>query len=133
MERRMDNRLGERVAIQLAIRLTSTRPQLIGIGRLRNLSRSGALIGGCDLQLYSLVHVVLQSSGSPEKSDDVIAAYVTRLDADGAGVEWCEFAPPAVAQLLQASAALAQPPEESPLSSPASELLTSASLVSYST
>ncbi len=133
MERRMDNRLGERVAIQLAIRLTSTRPQMICIGRLKNLSRSGALIAVAHLQLYSLIHVVIQYSGSSNKNDEAIAAYVTRLDDDGAGVEWCEFAPPTVAELLQSSTAPAHRLDGTPLNSPAPELPTSASLVSYST
>jgi hypothetical protein len=130
MERRMENRLGERVAIQLAIRLTSTRPQLISIGRLKNVSRSGALIGGCDLQLYSLIHVILQFPG-PKKSDEAIAAYVTRLGNDGVGVEWCEFAPPAVAELMQTPTPAPDPLGGSQLERAALELPARA-LASYS-
>lgn len=89
----MDNRLGERMELQLTIRLTSTRPQVTSIGRVKNLSRSGALICGCELQLFSLVQINLR--------DATVSGYVTRLDADGAGIEWCEFAPPVVAELLQ--------------------------------
>jgi hypothetical protein len=107
----MDNRLGERVPINLAIRLVSTRPRSIGVGLLRNLSRSGAFIGNCDLQLFSLIHVVLHPhQGATD--EDAVAAYVTRAGEGGIGVEWCEFAPPAVADLLQtalaASAALGE-------------------------
>jgi hypothetical protein len=101
MERRMDNRLGERIPLQLAIRLVSTRPRTIGIGLLKNLSRSGALIVNCDLQLFSLIHVVLESDQGSKRAEEGVAAYVTRVCDDGIGVEWCEFAPPAVAALLQ--------------------------------
>ncbi len=90
--------------MQLAVHLKSTRPPATSIGRPRNLSRSGALVSGCDLQLFSLIHIVLQ--------DETIAAYVTRLGDDGAGVEWCEFAPPAVAELLQTPATTSDPPVE---------------------
>src|ERR1700733_6332932 len=104
MERRMDNRLGERIPINLVIRLVSTRPRSIAVGLLRDLSRSGALIVNCDLQLFSLIHVVLQPhQGSND--EESIAAYVTRTCDGGIGVEWCEFAPPAVADLLRAAAA----------------------------
>jgi len=100
----MDNRLGERVPTNLVIRLVSTRPRSIAVGLLKDLSRSGALIVNCDLQLFSLIHVVLQPhQGSND--EEAIAAYVTRTCDGGIGVEWCEFAPPAVADLLRAAAA----------------------------
>ena len=97
----MDNRLGERVPTQLSIRLLSMRPQVISSGLMKNVSRSGALITGCDLQLYSLIQVVLRSES--------ISAYVTRVDEDGAGIEWCEFAPPAVAELVGNALAVSAP------------------------
>jgi hypothetical protein len=97
----MDNRLGERIPLQLAIRVVSTRPRTTGIGLLKNLSRSGALIVNCELQLFSLIHVVLESDPGSKQAEEPVAAYVTRVCNDGFGVEWCEFAPPAVAALLQ--------------------------------
>jgi hypothetical protein len=106
MERRMDNRLGERVSIQVAIRLISTRPRTISTGQLKNLSRSGALIADCDLQLFSLIQVVLESPEQSNQDAATIAAYVTRVGAEGVGIEWCEFAPPAVAALLQTASGL---------------------------
>jgi hypothetical protein len=99
----MDNRLGERFPIQLAIRLISTRPRTISIGQLKNLSRSGALILNSDVQLFSLIHMVLESH--QQKDEAAVAAYVTRVCDDGIGVEWCEFAPPAVVALLQTAIA----------------------------
>ena len=100
----MDTRLGERVALHLAIRITTTRPQAMSIGRLMNLSRSGALIVGCDLQLFSLIQVDLDPQRTLKPEEGRLAAYVTRVAEAGVGIEWCEFAPPAVAALLRSAA-----------------------------
>ena len=97
----MDTRLGERVALQFAIRITTTRPQVMSIGRLMNLSRSGALIVGCELQLFSLIEVDLDPQRTLKAEEGRLSAYVTRVEEDGVGIEWCEFAPPAVAALLR--------------------------------
>jgi hypothetical protein len=117
MERRMENRLGERVSIQLAVRLVATRPRTIGIGLLKNLSRSGALIVNCDLPLYSLIQVVFKSRPGLNQDDESVAAYVTRVGDDGSGVEWCEFAPPGVAEMLQTVIASSEPLAERPADS----------------
>ncbi len=100
----MDTRLGERVALHLAIRITTTRPQVMSIGRLMNLSRSGALIVGCELQLFSLIQVDLDPQRTLKTEEGRLSAYVTRVEEDGVGIEWCEFAPPAVAELLRSAA-----------------------------
>jgi len=103
MERRMDNRLGERISIKVSIGVLATRPQTISTGYFINLSRSGALISHCDLQPYTFVFVVLKSHQRPQHDAGRIGAYVTRLGDDGVGIEWCEFAPPAVVAVMQAA------------------------------
>jgi hypothetical protein len=126
----MDNRLGERVPINLVIRLVSTRPRSIAVGLLKDLSRSGALIVNCDLQLFSLIHVVLQPhQGSND--EEAIAAYVTRTCDGGIGVEWCEFAPPAVADLLRAAAASSGAFAERQMDSEPTEMSAAALLLEY--
>jgi hypothetical protein len=126
----MDNRLGERVPINLVIRLVSTRPRSITVGLLKNLSRSGAFIVNCDLQLFSLIHVVLQPhQGSND--EESIAAYVTRTCDGGIGVEWCEFAPPAVADLLRAAAASSGAFAERQMDSELPEMSAAALLLEY--
>lgn len=99
----MDTRLGERVALHIAIRITTTRPQRMSIGQLMNLSRSGAFIIGCELQLFSLVQIDLDPQRSLKTEEGKLSAYVTRVEDDGVGIEWCEFAPPVVAALLRAA------------------------------
>jgi hypothetical protein len=131
MERRMDNRLGERVSMHLATRLVSTRPRTIGLGLLKNLSRSGALIVNCDLQLYSLIHVVFRSRPGLSQDDESVSAYVTRIGDDGVGVEWCEYAPPAVAELLQTVIAASGAPAERQVDPSTAELPSAAALLSY--
>jgi hypothetical protein len=96
----MDTRLGERVALHLVINIVASRPRLVSSGRLMNLSRSGAFIAGCDLQLFSLVQVDLDPHRASPPDEPGLSAYVTRVDKDGVGIEWCEFAPPAVTALL---------------------------------
>jgi hypothetical protein len=101
MERSMDHRLGERVLIQRSIRLMSARPRTASIGRLINLSRSGACVVDCELPLSSLVHVDFEPHEWPKQPEATITAYVTRVTEQGVGIEWCEFAPPLVVALLQ--------------------------------
>jgi len=126
----MDNRLGERVQINLVIQLVSRRPRSIAVGLLKNLSRSGALIVNCDLQLFSLIHVVLHPhQGSND--EDAVAAYVTRACEGGIGVEWCEFAPPTVADLLRAAAASSGAFAEPQMDSESSEMPSAALLLEY--
>jgi hypothetical protein len=98
----MEHRWGERFATHIPIRLISVRPRLVSIGRITNLSRSGAFIGDFDFRLLSLIHVVLESPLRPKRDGGIISAYVARVCNDGIGVEWCEFGPPAVIELLRA-------------------------------
>jgi hypothetical protein len=106
----------------------STRPRLASDGQLKNLSRSGAFIATSELQLFSLVHVYFESLGRPKQAEDTIAAYVTRISDEGVGIEWCEFAPPRVSELLQmtmatSDALMARDVEVAPPEIPADVLL----------
>jgi hypothetical protein len=98
---RMEHRWGKRFAVHRSIWITASRPRIASIGRLMNLSLSGAFIADLDLRLFSLIYVVLESPPRPKHDGDVICAHVTRVCSDGIGVEWCEFGPPAVAKLLR--------------------------------
>ena len=97
----MDNRLGERLAVHRSVRLIATRPRTASIGQVVNMSRSGACVVGCELPLFSLVQVEFEPLERSSHAKTTIAAYVTRVSDQGIGIEWCEFAPPLVAQLLQ--------------------------------
>lgn len=97
----MEHRWGERVALDIPVWLTA-RPFSVRAGRLTDLSASGAfIVSGCELRVLSRVQVVIDLARSRHPMA-VVAAYVTRKPKDGIAVEWCEFAPPAILDLLRA-------------------------------
>jgi hypothetical protein len=97
----MEHRWGERLEVDLAVRLGS-RPYAVRTGRLIDVSVSGANIAiGADLRVLSRVQVALVLPGRFAHATPVISAYVTRRHRDGVGVEWFEFAPQAVVELLR--------------------------------
>jgi PilZ domain len=101
----MEHRWGERVGVDIPVRLTA-HPFAVRHGRLMNLSVSGASIkADFDLRPLSRIQVVIELPHRSRCEAPSIAAYVTRTSKDSVGIEWCEFAPPAVSELLQAFAA----------------------------
>ena len=99
----MEHRWGERVGVDIPVRLTA-QPFFVRDARLTNLSLSGAFINaGFDLRVLSRIQVVIELPLLFKHATPIIAAYVTRKFRDGIGVEWCEFAPQAVIQLIRSS------------------------------
>jgi hypothetical protein len=96
----INHRWGERFRVDIPVQLTVQA--LSGIdGRLKNLSLSGALLNACfDLRVHSLIEVNLMAPTSPKTSS--VKAYVTRKRNQDVGIDWCEFAHPAVKELLRA-------------------------------
>ncbi len=98
----MEHRWGQRFAVDIGVRLGS-RPYAVRTGRLTDLSMSGASIKiGMDLRVLTRVQVALVLPSRLSRATSVISAYVARRHRDGAGIEWCEFAPEAVCELLRA-------------------------------
>jgi hypothetical protein len=97
----MEHRWGQRLSVEIPVRV-SAHPFSLRHGRLRNLSVSGAFIElAADLRPLSRIQVALDHSHHARHDAPTVAAYVARKYKDGVGVEWCEFAPPAVALLLR--------------------------------
>ena len=96
----IDHRWGQRFCINIPVQLTVQA--LSGIdARLKNLSLSGALLNSSfDLRVHSLIEVTLSASNWPRPAP--VNAYVTRKRNQDVGIEWCEFAHPAVKDLLRA-------------------------------
>ena len=70
-------------------------------GRLKNLSLSGALvITDHMLPLHAYIEISITPLAAGHSSVQIMAR-VTRNLEGGAGVEWCEFAPIAVTDLLR--------------------------------
>jgi PilZ domain len=97
----MEHRWGERVGVDIPVRLT-VRPFSVKSARLTNLSLSGAFIkGGVDVRVLSRIQVVIEVPARFKHATPIVSAYVTRKFKDGIGVEWCEFAPQAVTDLIR--------------------------------
>jgi len=98
----MDNRWGERIQVDFPVRLTSQR-FAVRKGRLKDLSVSGASIeANFEPRLQSRIEIAVDSPQRPRYKAPVVVGYVTRRHKDRIGVEWCEFAPHAVSELLRA-------------------------------
>lgn len=97
----MEHRWGERVGVDIPVRLT-VRPFSVKSGRLTNLSLSGAFIkGGVEVRVLSRIQVVIEVPSRVKHATPIVSAYVARKFKDGIGVEWCEFAPQAVVDLIR--------------------------------
>jgi hypothetical protein len=106
----MEHRWGQRMAVDIPIRLSL--PLLSAKrGRLTNVSLSGGFIALTrDVRVLSRVQIVLPGPQHRPQEAVSVAAYVARKSADGIGVEWCEFAPAAVVELIRESTAAAPAP-----------------------
>jgi hypothetical protein len=101
----MEHRWGQRIALDRRVRLTA-RPLAVGVGRLCNLSLSGAWIR-TSLVLVPGAQVELSVEPDGPGSDTLsgVEAFVVRCDGLGIGIEWCALAPDAVLHWLRSAAA----------------------------
>ncbi len=99
----MEHRWGERVRVDIPAAIATRHAVPIGNGRLWNLSASGGFVAGAfNLRLWAQVQVSV-ASGASLRDLSLLIAYVSRRSNDGVGLEWCEFAPTAVSNLLRAA------------------------------
>ena len=95
-----ESRWGDRVRVNIPVQV-SVNALWGADGWMKNLSLSGALMkANVDLGLHPLVEVSVKTPLPPQRAE-TIAAYVSRRTKDGVGVEWCEFAPSVVKDLLR--------------------------------
>jgi hypothetical protein len=122
----MEHRWGSRVPVDIAV---TSRPSTIGVGRILDLSMSGAWIRTrLSLSVLSRVIVMLDSIPGRIHEAASLGAYVTRTSREGFGLEWYELDPPCFGDLLHSNAFAASAggavAEYSDTSSPGIELLT---------
>jgi hypothetical protein len=68
---------------------------------IKNLSLSGALVkSDCDLRLHTLIDVRIELP-PPTARVAFVQAHISRKLQEGLGIEWCEFAPNIVKDLLR--------------------------------
>ena len=95
-----ESRWGDRVRVNIPVQV-SVNAWWGADGCMKNLSLSGALVkSDVDLGLNTLIKVSIKMS-SPSQRAEAITAYVSRKAGEGVGVEWCEFAPSVVKDLLR--------------------------------
>jgi hypothetical protein len=96
----LEHRWGRRFRVNIPVRV-STATLARGDGCMKNLSLSGALMkSNCDLRLHTLIEVRIELP-PPSPHVSVLKAHVSRKLQEGVGIEWCEFAPNAVRDLLR--------------------------------
>jgi PilZ domain len=98
----MEHRWGERVRVNIPVHMSARG--VAGIdGSIKNLSLSGALMkSDCELRLHSLIEVHIKLPASSQRVD-IVKAQVSRKLEQYVGIEWCDFAPAIVKDLLRSS------------------------------
>jgi hypothetical protein len=95
-----EGRWGDRVRVNIPVRV-SANAVTSADGCMKNLSLSGALVkADVDFGLNAIIKVSIKMP-SPSLRAAAITAYISRKDKEGVGVEWCEFAPSVVKDLLR--------------------------------
>jgi hypothetical protein len=98
----MEHRWGQRVQVDFPIRVIAHRFSVRG-GRLADLSVSGALVkADFEARLLCRIQVAIDLPLWPKHDSPIVEAYVARRHKHEFGIEWCEFAPHAVSELLRA-------------------------------
>lgn len=96
----MEHRWGERVAVRMTVELSSGSSPPVA-GDLENVSSSGAFVRTQGRgPPRGPVQVVLQQDTSGRGRSVRLAAHVVRESEGGVGIEWSEFAPRAVRELM---------------------------------
>jgi hypothetical protein len=87
------------------VRITA-HPFAVRFGRLANISVSGAFIRAeLEVRVLTRIEVSIELPRRARHQAPAIAAYVARKLRDGIGIEWCQFAPPPILELLQSLSA----------------------------
>ena len=98
----LEHRWGKRVRVDLPVEVLEDGRAAVG-GYLKSLSLSGALLKSShDLHLHALIGVRIELP-SPSADSCVVKARVSRKPVHGIGIEWCEFAPAVVKELLRSA------------------------------
>jgi hypothetical protein len=96
----LEHRWGERFRLDLPVQLSVNTVSGID-ARLKNLSLSGALIeADFALRIHTAIEIKLPMLLS-EQPATVVKAYVIRKSDEEVGIEWRDFAPHAVKELLR--------------------------------
>jgi hypothetical protein len=94
------HRWGQRISVDIPVRVAASSLPAIH-GQLKNLSLSGALMEtDLELPLHAYIAITVKLPGMGDSATTVMARVIRQLK-DAVGVEWCEFAPTTVKDLLR--------------------------------
>ena len=105
----MEHRWGRRISLDAAVCLSS-RAGLIH-GQLTNVSLSGAYVK-TNTPVPPMSHTCLELQGSNNTATWPTKAWIVRVDQEGVGLEWWEFSPPLLDELLKGAMAHSVPHSE---------------------
>jgi hypothetical protein len=93
-------RWGQRIPVDIPVQVAAQASPVIR-GHLKNLSLSGAFMeADHELRLHAYIEITIKLPETGRSAMRVMAR-VTRKYNDAVGVEWCEFAPSTVKDLLR--------------------------------
>lgn len=96
----MEHRWGHRVPVDISVRI-SFRPDIVGPGRMLDISASGAFVrSSIDPPILARVQVEMGVRRRGCIGIERVGAQIVRKDGNGLGLEWQEFGPPAIRELL---------------------------------
>jgi hypothetical protein len=99
---RIEHRWGRRFRVNIPVWAAVSSSEIEC--RLKNLSLSGALMKSeHDFRLNTLIEIIISLPPLAEGRAKV-QAHITRKLHEGVAIEWCEFAPHAVKELLRSPA-----------------------------
>jgi PilZ domain len=94
------HRWGQRIEVDIPVQVAAQASPAIH-GHLKNLSLSGALMeADHELRLHAYIEVSIKLPEAGRSTMRVMARVARKLK-DAVGVEWCEFAPSSVKDLLR--------------------------------
>jgi hypothetical protein len=97
----MERRWGNRLLLNERVRVTRDR-LVLGFGCLYEVSLSGAFLKAA-WPLRPMMRVCVLLPDRTGESTVRLEAYVVRQEKDGVGLEWCDFAPPVIARIMEAN------------------------------
>ena len=100
---RAERRWGPRIQVDLPVRLTLPQGRS-ETGRLRNVSMSGAMIEcAAELPTFTTMRVEILAGAEVLPAKIELGARVVRAEHPCLGIEWREFEPQALVDLIRAS------------------------------
>jgi len=100
---RAERRWGPRIQVDLPVRLTLPQGRS-ETGRLRNVSMSGAMIEcAAELPTFTTMRVEILAGAETLPAKIELGARVVRAEHPCLGIEWREFQPQSLADLIKAS------------------------------